>query len=201
MTVIQNIYQTITGAMNANLTSSAVSIALALLLYIGWAMYGYKAMRVFSSLFGFGFGIVGGFFIVNVAKLQGYWVILVPVIGAVLFTTLGFFLFKAGLFGMELALTVSVVYPILVRVLTLDTLILGAIAVLIGLVISILSMVIYRPAIILVSAVTGGMGFSSVLFTRLVDIRWNEQSSMMAVVIVAVVIAVFGMVYQFRSTK
>lgn len=201
MDVIQTIYGNLSNALTANVAASAVSVLVVLVLYLGWTFFGYKAMRVFSAIFGFAFGLLVGFVVVNVAGLKDYWMMIVPAGCAVLFTALGFFIYKVGLFLMEVSLIFGALYPILQQYVTLDTRILAAIAGAAALLIAILSMIFFRPAIIVASALSGGIGFSTVLFTRLVHIKWNTRISMIATFGAALVIAVIGMIYQFRTTR
>ncbi len=201
MEVLKQIFDMMLGALTTNTAITAISIMALLLLYLGWAMAGYKAMRAFSTLFGAVLGVAGGYTAVHLIHVNEYLTVLIPIIAAIVLAAVGFFLYRVGLFFVAVSMVVSVVYPILEKYVALDRTILVILSLAAGLILGILCMVFFRPMVIITSALFGGVGFSITLFSRLVHIRWNEQASLIAVAIVALVVTVFGLIYQFRNSN
>ncbi len=200
--MVRQFFQMVIDVLTTNAATTAISLMGTLILYLAWAAYGYKGRRAFSTLFGFAFGLLVGIFAIQNMTLTDYVRVLIPLGLSVVFAALAYLFSAAGVFVIEVAAVCSVCYPMLGRYITdEDGTIRFILALSIGIIFAVLTLVKAQPILMIVSAVTGGLGFSITLFSQLVDIRWNEQTSLLALIIVALVVTVFGLVYQFQSTK
>lgn len=69
-----------------------------LILALVFAFFGYKAMRVFSTLVGLFIGAVAGYGIASALKLPFVWTLVIPAVLAVGLAVLAWFFYKGGIF-------------------------------------------------------------------------------------------------------
>ncbi len=203
MAVVQNFYDNLHNAVTGNVTTVVISLIVLMLVYLTWTFFGYKAMKIFSAIFGFGVGIIVGFSIVSIFKLQSHWITLVPAVCALAFAAGGYFIFKAGLFIAETILVAGAVIPYIHQLpgITIDDFWINIIGVVIGLVAGVLSIVFLKMAVIVSSALSGGFGFSAVLFSNVIRIRWSSQMGLIVMAGVAFVLSIAGIIYQFHNAE
>jgi hypothetical protein len=201
MNMVMQFVNNLTGTVTKNPAASGLLLVAALLLELAWCFFGYKAMRTFSAITGFVIGAGIGLGLSPLFHLVGIVALVVPlVIGAVL-AVLGFFLYKVGAFLAVLITGSGAAASLLTRYLPLNKTLIAILAAVIGLVLAVLTVVFLRAMLIVASAFAGGFGFTSLLLDNLIRIRWNTTYEAAARCGIGLILAVIGMIYQFRSTR
>lgn len=176
-------------------------IIITLILGIVYCFFGFKAVKFLSTLVGFCIGLGIGYAIASTAKLEQPLTLVVPIIGAVMFAILGFFLYRIGVFLVVLLAVSSIASSLLLEYTKLDETVVMIAALVVGVILSILCVVYLRPIVIISTALAGGLMFSNELFENLIKVRWSPQVETIVRLGVGVILALIGMIYQFQSTK
>ena len=164
-----------------------------LILALVFAFFGYKAMRVFSTLVGLFIGAVAGYGIASALKLPFVWTLVIPAV-------LAWFFYKGGIFVLILFAAAFVAFTFVHEYAGIDRVVIEwVIAGIIGAVFAVLTMIVYRPLLIISSALTGGYVFSTLLFSK-VHIP-DAKTNMICVLTVGGVLFLAGMLFQFLTTK
>ena len=138
-----------------------------LILALVFAFFGYKAMRVFSTLVGLFIGAVAGYGIASALKLPFVWTLVIPAVLAVGLAVLAWFFYKGGIFVLILFAAAFVAFTFVHEYAGIDRVVIEwVIAGIIGAVFAVLTMIVYRPLLIISSALTGGYVFSTLLFSK-----------------------------------
>lgn len=179
-----------------------IALVVILILELAWCFFGYKAMKVFATIAGFVVGAGIGTVISELFSLGGIAGVLIPLLAGFGCALVGFIVYKLGIFIAVLAAGTYVVQEILSKDVKTDfdqnTIV--VISIVAGLVLAILTMVFFKVMLIISSALTGGMGFATVLLDNIVHIRWDSSSEVIARCVIGLALALFGIIYQFRST-
>ena len=171
-----------------------------LILALVFAFFGYKAMRVFSTLVGLFIGAVAGYGIASALKLPFVWTLVIPAVLAVGLAVLAWFFYKGGMFVLILFAAAFVAFTFVHEYAGIDRVVIEwVIAGIIGAVFAVLTMIVYRPLLIISSALTGGYVFSTLLFSK-VHIP-DAKTNMICVLTVGGVLFLAGMLFQFLTTK
>ena len=171
-----------------------------LILALVFAFFGYKAMRVFSTLVGLFIGAVAGYGIASALKLPFVWTLVIPAVLAVGLAVLAWFFYKGGIFVLILFAAAFVAVTFVHEYAGIDRVVIEwVIAGIIGAVFAVLTMIVYRPLLIISSALTGGYVFSTLLFSK-VHIP-DAKTNMICVLTVGGVLFLAGMLFQFLTTK
>ena len=171
-----------------------------LILALVFAFFGYKAMRVFSTLVGLFIGAVAGYGIASALKLPFVWTLVIPAVLAVGLALLAWFFYKGGIFVLILFAAAFVAFTFVHEYAGIDRVVIEwVIAGIIGAVFAVLTMIVYRPLLIISSALTGGYVFSTLLFSK-VHIP-DAKTNMICVLTVGGVLFLAGMLFQFLTTK
>ncbi len=171
-----------------------------LILALVFAFFGYKAMRVFSTLVGLFIGAVAGYGIASALKLPFVWTLVIPAVLAVGLAVLAWFFYKGGIFVLILFAAAFVAFTFVHEYAGIDRVVIEwVIAGIIGAVFAVLTMIVYRPLLIISSALTGGYVFSTLLFSK-VHIP-DAKTNMICVLTVGGVLFLAGMLFQFLTTK
>ena len=171
-----------------------------LILALVFAFFGYKAMRVFSTLVGLFIGAVAGYGIASALKLPFVWTLVIPAVLAVGLAVLAWFFYKGGIFVLILFAAAFVAFTFVHEYAGIDRVVIEwVIAGIIGAVFAVLTMIVYRPLLIISSALTGGYVFPTLLFSK-VHIP-DAKTNMICVLTVGGVLFLAGMLFQFLTTK
>lgn len=166
-----------------------------------YCFFGFKLMRFLSTLVGFLIGITVGQIVQQNAQFAPPLDLIVPIAAGVLFAILGFFLFRIGIFFVVLLGVFSIVMSLLTEYTKLDATVVAIVAIVIAVILSVLSVVYLRPMVIISTALSGGMTFANELFENVVHIRWDAQIETIVRLGVGLLLALIGMIYQFRTTR
>lgn len=200
--IVTNLPSQAAALIHQNQAGPVLAVAVVLILELAWCFFGYKAMKVFATITGFFIGASVGLVVNQLFSLTGIAAILVPVLIGIVLALIGFFIYKAGIF-IAVLLTVSyVVRDVLISNsdLNLDETTVAIVAVVVGLAFAILTMVFFRTMLIISSSVAGGFGFASVLLNNMIQIRWDSSAEIITRCAIGVVLALIGVIYQFRTT-
>lgn len=199
MKAVNELIQFIERFFPGEIAGIAGAVAVLILALI-FAFFGYKAMRVFSTLVGLLIGAVAGYGIASALKLPFVWTLVIPAVLAVGLAVLAWFFYKGGIFVLILFAAAFVAFTFVHEYAGIDRVIIEwVIAGIIGAVFAVLTMIVYRPLLIISSALTGGYVFSTLLFSK-VHIP-DTQTNMICVLTVGGVLFLAGMLFQFFTTK
>lgn len=189
--------------INSNAVIPVVALVVVLLLELGWCFFGYKAMKVFATIAGFAVGVAIGTVISELLGLDGIAAMVVPLIAGIGCALAGFILYKAGIFIAVLTTGTYAAREVLTNDVKtdFDANMILLIAIVIGLVLAILTMFFFRTVLIISSGLAGGMGFASVLLSHMVQITWDASTATIARCAIGLVLALCGIIYQFRSSR
>ena len=177
------------------------AIIISIVFGIIYCFLGYKAMRVLATLAGIGIGYIIGSAIVQAAHITTP-VDLVIIIGAsVIFGLLGFFLYRIGVFLVVLLGGFGISSALLAKYTKLDETVVLIIALVIGVILGILSVVYLRPIVIISTALSGGLTVSNELFENLIKVRWSPEAETLVRLGCGLIIGIIGMLYQFKTTR
>lgn len=178
-----------------------VAVIVVALLGIIYCFFGYKAVRLLATIIGMGVGLLLGFAIVGAAKLQTPFNIIVPIAIGVIFAFFGYFLYRVGVFLVVLLEMLCIAAALLMEYTKLDETVVLIAALVIAVIFSVLSVVYLRPLVIISTAISGAMMFSNEIFENLIKVRWSSQVEMLVRLCVGAVLAIIGIIYQFRTTR
>jgi hypothetical protein len=192
-----------TDAMiHINPIGPVIALVVVLILELAWCFFGYKAMKVFATIAGFAVGAEIGTVISEMLSLKGTAAVIIPLLAGFGCALVGFILYKFGVFIAVLGTGIYVAQEILSKDVKndFDQSTIMIISVVIGLALAILTMIFFRVMLIISSALTGGMGFATVLLDNIVRIRWDSSSEVIARCVIGLALALFGIIYQFHSS-
>ncbi|MBQ6385611.1 MAG: DUF4203 domain-containing protein [Lachnospiraceae bacterium] len=199
--LISQLDNLINTSIGANPIVHYAGIVLMALFGIICCLYGFKLMRVLSTALGAMIGCAAGYEIAALAGLTFPVNAVVVAVCALIFGLLGFFLRRPGIFLVVFCGVFSAALSLLTEYTQLDRLIIAIIALVAGVVLSILSVIYDRPLIIISTALVGGMLFSNEVFEHLVQIRWDSRIEMYARLGAGAVLALIGIIFQFVKTR
>ena len=179
-------------------TASVIAIAILGLVY---CFFGYKASRFIATIIGILIGLYVGFVVVQTAQLAEPLDLVVPIAAGVVFGILGFFLLRIGIFFSVLLAVFGIVISLMTEYTKLDETVVTIVAIVLAVIFAVLSVVYLRPMVIISTALSGGRIFSNELFENLVHIRWDAQIETMVRLGVGLLLALIGIIYQFRTTR
>ena len=179
-------------------TACIIAIAILGLIY---CFFGFKAIRFIATIIGFMIGACVGAIVVQTAGLTSPLDIVVPVGAAIVFGILGFFLLRIGVFFAVLLSAFSVTVSLLTEYTKLDETVVAIVGIVLAVILAVLSVVYLRPMVIISTALTGGLMFSNELYENLVHIRWDAQIETLVRLGTGLLLALIGIIYQFRTTR
>lgn len=183
-------------------TATTIAIIVSIVLAVIYCFFGYKLLRVHISFVMFVIGATIGFVIGVLIGLDQTFVLALVAVLAILFALVGFFLYKVGLFVMIMVLVASSSYGFLSGVFKANYVLIGCIAV--SVLFAILSCIVTRPLVIILTALAGGLIVSNNLIDHfLVQVAMlnTPRTTEYIVLGFALLLAIFGMIFQFRTTE
>ena len=153
--------------------------------------FGYRFLKVWTTLIGFAAGFYLGSYI-SEQFVDSPWIpVTVGLLTAALFAALAFKAYLAGVFlvGALMAFAISVL------LIQADTGWMYLLCVGIGIVTGIFAVWFVKPVIIVVSSLQGGVQLSTLVLTML----HIEQSRVL--IIIGVIVGILGMIFQFLNNK
>jgi hypothetical protein len=166
-----------------------------------YCFLGYKAMRFVTTLVGFALGLSIGYVVAQVAHLTSPLDIIVPIAGGIVFALLGFFLYRIGIFFAVFLAVFGITVSLLKEYTRLDETVVLIVALVVGVILAILSVVYLRPLVIVSTAISGGMILANEIYENLVHVRWSADLETMIRLGTGLLLALIGMIYQFRTTR
>ncbi|MDO5701751.1 MAG: DUF4203 domain-containing protein [Lachnospiraceae bacterium] len=165
-----------------------------------YCFLGYKSMRMMTTLLGIVIGLSLGTVLAGQLKLNRPIDIAVMAGGAVLFGVLGFFLYRVFMFLSVFIASFCIAMSLIAEYMKLDQLVIFIVALVVGVIFAILAAVYLRPMIIVSTALSGGLIIANELFENLIHIRWSSSLETIIRLSTGLILAVIGMIYQFRTT-
>lgn len=188
--------------MLANLDNRtyAVTVIILLVVCLAYCFYGYGCIRFISALIGFGIGLWAGSRLTEFFGLESPLSIIIPIVIGVALALISYGVYRLAVF---LAVFTAAFGTISQLVITYGADRMNALTQLIvtlggAVLFAVLAEVFMRPLIIVVTALTGGFAFSAILFSEMIQVTWSGQAAFYVQIIVALVLAVLGMLRQFR---
>ncbi len=209
MTTVNDVITELNGQMS-NITTFQIptfpwlqtaAIIVSVVLGLIYCFFGYKAVRVLSTIIGACIGILVAEIVVGAANLQAPFTILLPIVGAVIFGFLGFFLYRVGVFVVIILAAFSITGLLLGAYTKLDQTVILIVSLVVGVILAVLGVVYLRPVVIIATGLCGGLMISNQIFQNLVMVRWSPLVETVSRIGVGVVLAAFGILYQFKTTK
>lgn len=204
-----------------NIATTAVVISMIAALAVGF--FGYKLKRVFAAICGFAIGSVLGAIVTAIVcpKVEYFLTILlvVALITGIIGAIVSFKFYKVGVFIYMFSTAFTMVYSLLDTIIAKSALPAGddvslltanitsgnfsninwgiviasfAVSIIIG----VITVIYIRNIMIVVTAISGGINFSTGLLVNI--IKFNN---LFVILLVAAAVAVLGMTVQFRTTK
>lgn len=204
-----------------NIATTAVVISMIAALAVGF--FGYKLKRVFAAICGFAIGSVLGAIVTAIVcpKVEYFLTILlvVALITGIIGAIVSFKFYKVGVFIYMFSTTFTMVYSLLDTIIAKSALPAGddvslltanitsgnfsninlgiviasfAVSIIIG----VITVIYIRNIMIVVTAISGGINFSTGLLVNV--IKFNN---LFVILLVAAAVAVLGLTVQFRTTK
>lgn len=175
-------------------------ICIAVVLGFIYCFLGYKSMRFMTTLLGVVLGLGLGTVIADQVKLQSPIDIVVIAGAAAVFGILGFFLYRIFMFLSVFIAAFSITMSLITEYTKLDQLVIFIVALVVGVIFAILAAVYLRPMIIVSTALSGGLILANELFENLIHIRWSSSLETIIRLSTGIILAIIGMIYQFRTT-
>ena len=180
--------------------TGVIFLVIGLLVALVWCFFGFKAQKTIVSVISFIVGLVLGRGRVNVLGLTDSMIWVLPILCGVILCLLGYFIYKVGVFISAFVLGATVTWHLIAAYSQLDTAASFFIALIVGILLAVLCIIFMRPLIILVSSITGGLAFSSLLCSNFLVIRWDTKTAGLTETGIGLVLALVAMIYQFKST-
>lgn len=158
---------------------------------IAQCFFGYKLLRVFIAVETFLIGIVVGGVVGHSLGLVTGLCVIIALICAVIFACVSFKIYLAGVFLTTAGIGCVLTYAAAVSLLQLKvaSLIMGIVF---GIVVGLIAVRFVRPVVIILTSIAGGLcGAALLLQSCNIHQEW-------ASIVVGIVCAVFGMVFQFK---
>lgn len=177
-----------------------VSVVILLVVCLLYCFYGYGCIRFISALIGFGIGLWAGSRLTELLGLASPLNMIIPFVIGVALALISYGVYRLAVFLTVFTAAFGTVSQLVVtygadRMSALMQLIVAFAA---ALLFAVLAEIFLRPLIIVVTALTGGLAFSSILFSEMIQVTWSGQAAFYVQLIVAVVLAVLGMLRQFK---
>lgn len=179
-----------------------VILSVSLLLCLLFAMFGYRLLKLFVAFFNLLFGAFVGLALADFLKLDDTFHLVLLLVFAVLFSLVGFFVYKLGLFMVVASSVFSAAIAVLPEFVQSEYLVPASLAA--ALLLGIFAAFFVRPIVIIVSATAGGVMFANLLMDFVLSrIKTLDPSGVTAAVVLVMggLIAVFGIYWQFTHTE
>lgn len=179
-----------------------VILSVSLLLCLLFAMFGYRLLKLFVAFFNLLFGAFVGLALADFLKLDDTFHLVLLLVFAVLFSLVGFFVYKLGLFMVVASSVFSAAIAVLPAFVQSEYLVPASLAA--ALLLGIFAAFFVRPIVIIVSATAGGVMFANLLMDFVLSrIKTLDPSGVTAAVVLVMggLIAVFGIYWQFTHTE
>lgn len=179
-----------------------VILSVSLLLCLLFAMFGYRLLKLFVAFFNLLFGAFVGLALADFLKLDDTFHLVLLLVFAVLFSLVGFFVYKLGLFMVVASSVFSAAIAVLSAFVQSEYLVPASLAA--ALLLGIFAAFFVRPIVIIVSATAGGVMFANLLMDFVLSrIKTLDPSGVTAAVVLVMggLIAVFGIYWQFTHTE
>ena len=199
---ISNIIETGLGYIPEFTMKDIVILAVSLIICLIFAMFGYKLLKGFVVLINLLVGAFVGLSIADFLKLDDTFHLAFLLAFAVVFSLVGFFLYKVGLFVVVASSVFSAAMAVLPPFVQSEYLVPAALVA--ALLLGIFAAFFVRPIVIVVSAVAGGIMFANILTDfALSKIKALDPSGATAAVVLVLggLIGIFGIYWQFTHTK
>ena len=196
MGALQTVLETFGGSMPSLPIPPVAGVAVGFVLAALMCFLGYRLLRVFVAIGGLGIGAVLGILLGGkIADSQVVTLILV-IVFAVGICLISFLVYKAGIFILVFFTVFSLLAVILKDMtMPLDYRLIALIA---AVVVGILSVIIVRPLTIVVTALGGGMSLAANIGSLIAD---KVTIPSVLTIVLGVVLAVCGMLVQFKTTS
>ena len=199
---ISNIINTGLGYIPDFTMKDIVLLAVSLIICLVFAMFGFKLLKGFVAFFNLLVGAFVGLSIAEFLKLDDTFHLVFMLVGAVLFSLIGFFLYRVGLFMVVTSSVFSAAMAVLPPFVQSEYLVPAALVA--ALLLGIFAAFFVRPIVIVVSSVAGGIMFANILTDFVLSkIKALDPSGATAAVVLVLggLLGIFGMYWQFTHTK
>ena len=199
---IRNIIETGLGYIPEFSMKEIVILAVSLIICLLFAMFGYKLLKGFVALFNLLIGAFVGLAIADFLKLDDTFHLAFLLAFAVVFSLIGFFLYKVGLFMVVVSSVFSAAMAVLPSFVQSEYLVPAALVV--ALLLGIFAVFFVRPIVIVVSSIAGGAMFANILSEfALSKIKTLDPSGATAAVVLVLggLIGIFVIYWQFTHTE
>ena len=179
-----------------------IILVVSLIICLLFAMFGYKLLKGFVCFFNLLVGAFAGLSVAEALKLDDTFHLVLMLVFAVIFSLVGFFLYKVGLFMVVASSVFSAAMSVLPSFVQSEYLVPAALVT--ALLLGIFAAFFVRPIVIVVSSIAGGIMFSNILTDFVLSkIKALDPSGATAAVVLVLggLIGIFGMYWQFTHTK
>lgn len=176
----------------------AIIIAAAIFAIV-YCFYGYSLMKVLNAIAGFAVGMLVGYIVAVVLELDSTLMLVVPLVAGLVVGLLMFFLFKIGIFITVLLTGFGLIAGLLQQYTSLTQNVTLLIALGGGIVMAVLCVIFLRPIAIIITSLTGGLSFASILFTHLIQVKWSSLLALAAPFAAGLLLGIIGMICQFHQ--
>ena len=199
---ISNIIETGLGYIPEFTMKDIVILVVSLVICLLFAMFGYKLLKGFVAFFNLLVGAFAGLSLAEFLKLDDTFHLVLMLVFAVVFSLVGFFLYKVGLFMVVASSVFSAAMAVLPPFVQSEYLVPAALVT--ALLLGIFAAFFVRPIVIVVSSIAGGVIFANILTDfALTKIKALDPSGATAAVVLVLggLIGIFGIYWQFTHTK
>ncbi|MBQ3406457.1 MAG: hypothetical protein IJH11_04370 [Lachnospiraceae bacterium] len=199
---ISNIIETGLGYIPEFTMKDIVILVVSLVICLLFAMFGYSLLKGFVAFFNLLVGAFAGLSLAEFLKLDDTFHLVLMLVGAVIFSLVGFFLYKVGLFMVVASSVFSAAMAVLPPFVQSEYLVPAALVT--ALLLGIFAAFFVRPIVIVVSSIAGGVMFANILTDfALTKIKALDPSGATAAVVLVLggLIGIFGIYWQFTHTK
>lgn len=168
---------------------------------IVYCFYGYRLMRCLNFIAGFVVGAAVGYIVAVILELDSMLLTIVPLVAGLAVGLLMYFLFRVGMFITVMMAGFVLIAGLLQQYTTLADNVRILVALGGGLVMAVLCVIFLRPITIIITSLSGGFSFAAILFTHLVQVKWNQFFALIAPLAVGLVLGIIGMICQFHRRK
>ena len=199
---ISNIIETGLGYIPEFTMKDIVILGVSLIICLLFAMFGYKLLKGFVALFNLLVGAFAGLSLAEFLKMDDTFHLVLMLVFAVIFSLVGFFLYKVGLFMVVASSAFSAAMAVLPSFVQSEYLVPAALVT--ALLLGIFAAFFVRPIVIVVSSVAGGIMFSNILTDFVLSkVKTLDPSGATAAVVLVLggLIGIFGIYWQFTHTE
>ena len=199
---ISNIIETGLGYIPEFTMKDIVILVVSLVICLLFAMFGYKLLKGFVAFFNLLVGAFAGLSLAEFLKLDDTFHLVLMLVFAVLFSLVGFFLYKVGLFMVVASSVFSAAMAVLPQFVQSEYLVPAALVT--ALLLGIFAAFFVRPIVIVVSSIAGGVIFANILMDfALTKIKALDPSGATAAVVLVLggLIGIIGIYWQFTHTQ